>query len=143
MTLPPTDVNTQAPEPEIPEILQNQEYLRDLAGYYKWVVTLALFVLTVSLSLAGLFPEGLDQKWLLVIGWLLLGLCVFLNWVLIKRLITLPIVLNTPRNNHANHHRLFLATITNTKAYGLIQNLAFLLGSASIGLAFIINVIFD
>ena len=67
----------QAPDRDIPEILKDRSYLQELAGYYKWVVSLALFVLTVSLSLAGIFRDGLKFQWLFIAGWLLLAYALF------------------------------------------------------------------
>lgn len=128
-------------EQELPEILLDRTYLHELAGYYKWVVSLALFVLTTSVGLAVLFPKGLEFEWLLVVGWLLLGLCIFSNWLLIKRLVTLPIIMKTFEEEKGLHHTLFIRTMPLLKKYGCIQNWAFLLGVGFVGGGFLLNVL--
>lgn len=115
------------------------EVRKELIEYYKWVVTLATFILTVSISLVGLFSPGIAHKWLLVSGWVLLGLCVFLNWLLIKRLVTIPIVAAVPEQDEGRHHRIFKATLDNMKVYAIIQNWAFLLGVFAVGVAMALN----
>jgi hypothetical protein len=74
-----------------------------------------------------------------VLGWILLGTCVFLNWILVKRLVTIPIVDAVAPEDEGPHHRLFRATMGSMKIYGLIQNWAFLLGVFFVGLGLALN----
>ena len=112
---------------------------KDLIDYYKWIVNLATFVLTISVSLVGLLAHHICYKRLLVAGWVLLGLCIFLNWVLVKRLVTMPIVSSLPFESAGLHYRIFKASYRNLKSYGLIQNWAFLVGVFLVSVALILN----
>lgn len=116
------------------------ENRKELIDYYKWIVSLAIFVLTVSLTLAGLFPNALQYSWLLVVGWVLLGLCIFFNWLLIKRLVTISIVFATPEEELGAIHDVFIRSIRNLQKYALLQNWLFLLGTFTIGVGFVLNV---
>lgn len=126
---------------KIPEILKDRSYLKDLTDYYKWVVSLATFVLTISLSVAGLLSGRMRFEWLLITGWLLLGVCILSNWLLVKRIMVLPIVLATPEAERGSLQTIFLATMANMRRYGRIQNLAFLLGIVSVSSALALNVV--
>ena len=117
----------------------NDDVRRELMEYYKWIVSLALFVLTVSLTLAGLFPKGLHYSSLLTLGWGLLGSCVFLNWLIIKRLIIIPIVSITQEKDRGPIHTIFIRSMQNLQLYALLQNWFFLLGTFAIGVGFILN----
>ena len=75
-----------------PKALLRDDVRRDQIDYRKWIVSLATFVLTVSLGLVGLAGGPLANLWLLVVGWALLGVCIFLNWLLIKRLVGISLV---------------------------------------------------
>jgi hypothetical protein len=57
-------------------------------------VSLATFVLTVSLGFVGLVAKAqpLQHKWLLVSGGLLLEACVVFNWLIIKKLIDILLI---------------------------------------------------
>jgi hypothetical protein len=112
---------------------------KELIDYYKWVINLATFVLTVSLTLTALFSDGLRTTRLLIVGWILLGLCILFDWVLVKRLTTLPIVLSVPDNQRTWLHRSFLKSLPNLRIYGLVQNLLFLIGVLVIGIGFALN----
>jgi len=124
---------------KLTEIGLPDELRKELIDYYKWVVNLATFILTVSISLIGLFARGVEHKCLLVSGWALLALCVFLNWLIIKRLVTIPIVAAVPQQDEGLYHQIFKATISNLKVYGLIQNWAFLIGTLIVGIAMVLN----
>lgn len=128
----------------IPDELKNagltDDTRKELIDYYKWIVSLAIFVLTVSLTLAGLFPKGLRYPWLLIVGWVLLGLCIFFNWLIIKRLVTIPIVFATREEDRGVLHDIFIRSMRNLQQYALWQNWFFLLGTFAIGVGFVLNV---
>jgi hypothetical protein len=67
------------------DILSSDTIRHDLIEYYKWVVNLAVFVLTSSVSLVAIFDPDLKHKWLLILAWVFLGLCIALNWLIVKR----------------------------------------------------------
>ena len=118
-----------------------EESRKELVEYYKWVVTLATFVLTVSLSVMALFAGSVRFRWLLVLGWVLLGLCVFVNWLLVKALVSLPVVLSVTEQHQTKLHELFLRSLsTRLSLYGTIQNALFLLGTSAVGLGLALNV---
>ncbi len=113
---------------------------KELIEYYKWVVNLATFVLSLSLSLAAFFPNRLHHTALLIAGWLCLGVCTFLNWLLIKGLVTLPLLTSTQEEQRGLLHLLYLRSLhRNHPRYGRWQNWLFLLGCLAIGLAFILE----
>ncbi len=114
---------------------------KELVDYYRWIVTLATFVLTVSLSVMALVADSIRFRWLLVLGWALLGLCIFLNWLLVKGLVTLPIVLSVDEESKGKLHDLFLSKLgRRLSIYGTLQNGLFLLGVLAIGLGLALNV---
>jgi hypothetical protein len=76
---------------------------------------------------------------LLIAGWVLLGVCIFLNWLLVKRLVAIPIVAAVAAENEGLHHKIFKATVSKLKVYGLIQNWAFLLGVLMVGVGLLLN----
>ena len=86
-----------------------EEIRKELIDYYEWIVSLAVFILTISLSLVALFPEGVTHRWLLVVGWVPLGLCVFLNWMLVKRLVTIPLISKVAPESEGIRHKIFKA----------------------------------
>jgi hypothetical protein len=124
---------------EIPEVFANDEVRKSLVDYYKWIVSLAVLITTVSLSLIGLIGQGFRYKVPLLIGWGLLAVCIFFDWLLIKRLVTLPIVMQTVEAKRDWLHNLFVSTLGQMKTFGLIQNLAFLLGAALVACGLALN----
>ena len=112
---------------------------KELIEYYKWIINLATFVLTISLTLAGLFSESIQHRRLLVAGWILLGACILFNWVTVKRLTSLPIVLSVPEEKRTWLHRRFLKAMDNIRIYGLLQNALFLVGILVLGIGFALN----
>jgi len=124
---------------EIPEVLANDEVRKSLVDYYKWIVSLAVLITTVSLSLIGLIGQGFRYKVPLLVGWGLLVVCIFFDWLLIKRLVTLPIVMQTVEAERDWLHNLFVSTLRQMKIFGLIQNLAFLLGAALVACGLALN----
>ena len=115
------------------------ENRKELIEYYKWIVNLAIFVLTVSLALAGFFPGGLHHSWLLILGWGFLAFCIFFNWLIIKRLVTIPIVFSADEKDRNWLHGIFIASMANLQKYALLQNWCFLLGTLAIGLGYALN----
>ena len=75
------------------DVLANDEVRKSLVDYCKWIVSLAVLIMIVSTSLIGLIGQGLRYRVLLLVGWGLLVVCIFFDWLLIKRLVTLPIVM--------------------------------------------------
>lgn len=116
------------------------ENRKELIEYYKWIVNLAIFVLTVSLALSGLFPGGLHHSWLLISGWVFLGFCIFFNWLIIKRLVAIPIVFSSKEQNRNWLHAVFIGSMANLQKYALVQNWCFLLGTLAIALGYALNV---
>lgn len=102
---------------------------KNLIDYYKWVVSLATIILTISISFVGLTSNPLVRPGWLYFGWSLLLVCIMANWLIVKRLVTLPIVEAVPESEKTRLHRLFDATLGNLKVYGLVQNAAFVLGT--------------
>jgi hypothetical protein len=115
------------------------EIRKELIDYYKWIVNLSIFVLTISLTVSGVFRPHLRYGWLLVIGWMLLGICIFLNWLIVKRLTTAPIVFATDKDQRTHLHQAFINSMRNVQLYGLWQNWAFLLGVFAIVIGFSLN----
>ena len=100
---------------------------KELISYYKWATNLSTFILTITMSFVALKTEGLiNNKWAIIISWLFLSACVFFNWVLVKKLITIPIIEETEKKNKI--HELFINSLNNLKIYGLLQNVFFLVG---------------
>jgi len=111
---------------------------KELISYYKWIVNLSIFIITVTVSFVSTskslyFSDTL--KW----GLGLLGLSIFLNWLLVKRLVILPIVEETPVEDIKSIHLIFLKSIFLVKIYGLIQNWSFVLGMALAIISFILG----
>jgi len=125
----------------VPPQLNDLEVRKQLIDYYKWVVSLATFVLTMSSALVSIFSKNVSYKWLLLSGWTLLGICIFMCWLLIKRLITTGIVLATPETEQSTLHKLFSATSSNVRRYGAIQNSCFLIGILLVVITFALNIL--
>ena len=126
-------------EDEVPKALQDPEIRKALVDYYKWVVSVGIFVFTVSVSFVGLYGADLRHRWLFRSGWTLLGLCILFNLLLIKRFVTLPIVLATPGVDRGFLHQLWLATLGHMKVYGSLQNAFLILGVLGVALGFVLN----
>lgn len=111
---------------------------RDLIDYYKWVVSLALFVLTVSLSLSSLVESVSGQRGWLIAGWSLLGICVFANWLLIKSLLSAAVCETIPEEELTKHHlRQMNGILKRQQAYALVQNASFLVGVLLVAIGYI------
>lgn len=121
--------------PEMPAELR-----RELTDYYKWVVNLATFVLTLSLSLTALLGRPLCGRGWLVAGWLLLAICIFFNWMLIKTMLSLAAAATTPPDARTELYRVMFAGIgVRLRIYGNIQNAAFLLGMGLVAVGFAVS----
>lgn len=123
----------------IPEVLANDEVRKSLVDYYKWIVSLAVLIMTVSLSLIGLIGQGFRYRIFLLVGWGLLVVCIFFDWLIIKRLVTLPIVMQAPEKERGWLHNLFVSTLGQMRIFGLIQNLAFLFGAGLVACGLALN----
>ncbi len=125
-----------------PDALLRDTVRKDQIEYRKWIVSLSIFVLTVSLGLIGLLVKAhpLRYKWLLVVGWLFLGACIFFNWLIIKRLVGISLVAAASREEPSFGNLLTILTKLDLQLYALVQNLAFLVGVFAVGLGFVLNV---
>lgn len=121
--------------------LLNDTVRKDQIEYRKWIVSLSTFVLTVSLGLVGILAKSnpIQYKWLLVVGWLLLGISIFLNWLIIKNLVSISIAVAGSQLEPKLADVLPWLLKGNMQAYALVQNLAFLLGVLAVALGSIMN----
>lgn len=118
-----------------------EDVRKQLVEYYKWIVTLATFVLTVSLSFVAILGQTtLTHRVLLMTGWLFLALCIFLNWLIVKRLVAIPIFAAVAAEDEGKRHRVFKSAIRRIRVYGTVQNGGFLLGVLCVGVALALNV---
>ena len=62
-----------------------------------------------------------------------------MNWLIVKRLVTLPIMASVPPEKQSFLHELYRAGNARLKWYGLIQNWAFFAGLLFVGLGFAFN----
>jgi len=118
--------------------MTSPEIRRELISYYKWAASLSTFVLTITMSFLTLkMKELINNKWALIIAWTSLSTCIFLNWLLVKRLVTIPIVEKT--ENKDKIHKIFINSLGNIKIYGLFQNIFFLVGILFLIIFFLSN----
>jgi hypothetical protein len=124
-----------------PTALLRDTLRKDHIEYRKWIVSLATFVLTVSLGLVGLVAktQPLQYKWVLIAGWLLMGTCIFLNWLIIKRLIGILLLAALSSEEPSLENVLSALTKIDLQLYAFIQNQAFLLGVFAVGLGLVLN----
>jgi hypothetical protein len=124
-----------------PNALLNDTVRKDQIEYRKWIVSLSTFVLTVSLGLVGILAKSspIQYKWLLVIGWLLLGISIFLNWLIIKNLVAISIAVAGSQLEPTLADVLPWLLKGNIQLYALVQNFAFLLGVLAVALGSIMN----
>lgn len=109
---------------------------KELISYYKWVVSLLIFIITITISVVST-SSNLYFSNILKWGLVLSGLSIFLNWILIKKLIIFNIVKKTKIKDFENIHSFFLKNMISAKIYGFCQNLFFLLGVILIIISFI------
>ncbi len=100
---------------------------KELIEYYKWVVAVTGFFLTFSVSLVKIGTKARNVY--MTIGWCFLFISVFFNWLIIKRLIILPLVKNFPEDEKTWKHRIYEKTFGNLSLYGSIQSNAILIGA--------------
>lgn len=117
--------------------MTGKDIRKDLIDYYKWNVSLATFVLTVSLSFLAFSSTSnpiVAKAWL-YIGWSLLGICILSNWMTVKSLLNLNLMDVTLSSSEPldEQSKSLIATIANgiytrSKFYAFIQNTSFLAG---------------
>lgn len=111
---------------------------KELITYYKWIVNLSTFVITITISFVSVSDNlyfSSTLKW----GVCLLGVSIFFNWLLIKRLVTFPIVKETAIENIKSIHLIFLKNMFLAKIYGPLQNGSFILGIVLVITSFILG----
>ena len=113
----------------------------ELVDYYKWIVSLAIFILTISVALVRFLSTPLCYQWLVVVGWLLLGLCIFFNLMLVKRLVTIGAISRMSEKDRGPLQHFYTATMSNTSVYATIQNAAFMLGIGCVAVGLLINLV--
>jgi MFS family permease len=123
-----------------PDALLRDAVRKEQIEYRKWIVTLATFVLTVSLGLIGHLAKPFHYKGLLVVGWILLGFCIFFNWLLIKRFVEISLAVPASHDEPGLGNLLPTLASLNIQFYARAQNLAFLGGVLAVGLGFVLNV---
>jgi hypothetical protein len=114
---------------------------RELIEYYKWVVALATFVLMFSLAALGLRHAPLRFVGFLRVGWLLLGICIISNILIVKRLVSLAVVRSVAEHERTALHDLLLASLSNIRVYGLVQNASFFGGVAIVAIGVALNLV--
>ena len=124
---------------EFPDVFHDSDIRKEQIEYKKWVVNLTVIVLTISLSLVGFYPNGLRHKWILIAGWIALALSLFEAFILVKVLVEIPLVLNTPKEQRGHHHHLFLRNPRRIIHYGQSSHSFFLAGIFLLVLGFLVN----
>jgi len=112
---------------------------KELIDYYKWQVNLSVFVLTFSVTLLSLLKSAPKHPYMLVVGWVALAICIFFNWLLVKRIVSIPLAFSTPAEFRTILHTIFFNSLSLIKLYGNVQNWAFLLGTAMVTLALVLG----
>lgn len=112
---------------------------KDQIEYRKWIISITMFVLTVSLGIIGVIDDPINSKWLLILGWAFLGLCILLNWLIIKRLVSISLLTALVEEDPTFKDFLESMKKTNIQYYAFIQNISFLFGVLFVGVGFILN----
>ena len=86
---------------DTPLLIENDTLRESLVSYYKWIVNLAIFVLTLSITIFELINSERMPSWMIIAGWICLSICIFFNWLLINRLVKIPIVYEAFEQNEA------------------------------------------
>ena len=109
---------------------------KELIDYYKWIVNLSIFIITITASVVSA-SSNLRFSNMLSWGLAFLVISICFNWLLIKRLVSTPIVENTPIKDIKITHLIFTKSTRLAKIYGLIQNWAFVIGIILVVVSFI------
>lgn len=125
------------------------EQRKELSDFYKWIVNLAVFVITASVGLATAFSNDLRWVWALTIGWLLLALCIYLNMILVRKLVQLPILEKALENatpdeaqNLPYMSKVHLGSYSNNiRVFSRLQSLAFAIGALIVIATFALNLL--
>lgn len=131
-------MTSEYPE-NVPEGTEEQfsnDLRKELIDYSKWIVNLASFFLTASLGYASFFRETLSLFFLLVVGWILLGVCIVINWLIVKKLVSIGVIDDRIREE-PNRTEISSFMMSRLGTYGKVQNLCFVLGFLSIGISMI------
>jgi len=132
-------MNKKISSDRIRKLLSDKEIRVELINYYKWVVNLAVVILTLSISLVGLLGKELVYKPIIISGWVLLAVSVFLNWLTIKRLVSFPINARLIDEEKTWYNKLYESSLYLIQLYATIQNFFFLLGAFLVFFGFILN----
>jgi hypothetical protein len=111
----------------------------EFVGYFKVIVYLACFALTVSVALVGLLLDPGRQRALLLTGWVLLGVCVLLNLLALRRLLTLPADERGDGPLRSVQWLVPPLSRDEMRKYGCLQSLVFTVGCACIGVALLLD----
>ena len=131
----PISVLIWRPVVDSPSLIDNA-LRKELIDYYKWVASLAVFILSTSLALAN-FLGAPPHKLLLASGWVLLATSIAGNWLLVKSLISAGTISATPLDEWTAKHLAFAdGWVTRVKVFGFMQQASFMLGSAFVAVAF-------
>lgn len=107
------------------------EIRKELLQYYQWIFTMALSILSASLGLISFIGlDKMDKDGILFVGWFLLVICMFFNWLIIKNLVVIPLLKGV--NQYARIEN-------QLKIYGSLQNNSFATGILLILAYFLIN----
>ena len=113
-----------------------EETKQTLISYYKWVVSLSIFVIGFSVSIVSVIDKlrfSVMLKW----GVVLLLVSIFVNWLAIKKLVTYSVI--ETEQAESGLARFFVKTLSILKIYGLLQNWLFIVGLILIILSFMLG----
>ncbi|HCX27643.1 MAG TPA: hypothetical protein DHI91_00700 [Candidatus Portnoybacteria bacterium] len=113
-----------------------EETKQTLISYYKWVVSLSIFVIGFSVSIVSVIDKlrfSVMLKW----GVALLLVSIFVNWLAIKKLVTYSVI--ETEQAESGLARFFVKTLSILKIYGLLQNWLFIVGLILIILSFMLG----
>lgn len=118
----------------------DDDFRKQLIDYYKWVVSIAVFVLTTSIALTSFIGPPVHHLWLLAIGWTLLAVAVGMDWLLVKSLVSYGAVMATPVEKWTAKHRLFIeGWDRRARVFGFVQQWALMLGAGFVALVFVLR----
>lgn len=113
-----------------------QNTKKELISYYKWIVSLSIFIITITISLISASGNLYFSK-IFKCGLFLLGISIFFNWLIIKNLVIIFGIEEAPAIRPLKHiSKFFLKKITK---YGLFQNWMFLIGISLIFVSFLLG----